>query len=1262
MKINLVSTSRWRRMLGISIAVGLFSNISLGANITSTPALNGSVKGDFESPSLNGASYAYDYDFTHPNGFTFSAGTGISSNGSGFTSANPNAPNGSQVAFIQGSGAYIERTFGFGSNSGRFYRVVFKSALRNRPGEKKRLRVLVDNIEVGEFDIISSNYKVKTTLPIFLNSGQHTIRIVGVNTVSAGNHTAFIDELRLQRVRGWNEPSSWVGGVVPGPNDHAIISSNSVIALGGTMSVNSIKVMGELCVAQNRNLYLASKYIMVMGASARFDIGQKLAPYTMDATITLNADLSHNSSEDETISWPGMGTNFVGAMNSGRIELHGEPKTSWQRIQANVSAGGTTIDIPVTNWEVGDKIVIAPSRSNWLEAEERTITGITNLPGANKRLTLNAPLSYPHTGVIKTYSNGSNSWTADLRAEVGMLTHNIKIQGDANSESDDGFGGHMMIMMDGKAHVSHVELFRMGQKSILGRYPFHWHLLANGGNGQYIENSSVHKSFNRAITIHGTHKTRVDRNVCYDHIGHGVFLEDGSEENNLIRANFVLHTKRPVDGEELIETDNEFNQAQNRSPASFWITNPKNKFHANVAAGTPGTGFWFAFPKKPIGASATDSRFSSIEPYKNPLLLFKDNKCHSSGTGIDVFDQISGTDKLIGNGGWLHNGIHLIENSLFYANKMAIYTGTGNGQAPGAITDNLIFKNNVLVENEVGAMIASYAILESCVVVADSEEGLLPSNKSRRAWRVYDGPGRVENSYFVGWNTHPKANFLMNTGAGVKHTNNWFVGNTTDDGIPRMVLPNYDRPPKYEVGANALEHPRLWSLVLRDEDGGIGGKANTSIVSNHPFLLTGNEYQHSNWTRVYRSDHKFVLSLMRYLGHKDNYPNVTVTRSGNGASEESVFYIGGDENSYKEHHQLPCIANEDFLYTYNYESLPSQKQVLMRMDDAEVGDYYMVCIKNFGKLQGLNIQSSQGIITGQNSLSNLKNAGSSGYLFLNGDLYIRAVATDRKQGFTITWTGIGTYPSKVPDTDGDYMADGLELELGRNPFDASDLAFEFNSYGDFEGWAVSKITSENVSANSINGYGTGDAKLINSDFNFDATEVGTITVRMKSSHNKSVQLFFATSSSPTFAGKVVTAQYTGDGNWQELTFNMSGNASWTGTITKLRLDPTTVNGQSFNIDWIRANNAIQKSLLLAIDSVESEENDLQIVKLFPNPVIDILMFEGLEMDMDYQIVDKLGRVLQKGLTNNFSIQVSNLKEGMYWIHINGETHSFLKKE
>src|SRR5690606_29107231 len=83
---------------------------------------------------------------------------------------------------------------------------------------------------------------------------------------------------------------------------------------------------------------------------------------------------------------------------------------------------------------------------------------------------------------------------------------------------------------------------RMGQHLELARYPIHWHI--NGdAQGQYIQNSAIHDTYSRCVTIHGTDNLRVENNVTYNTVGHCFFMEDGIETGNRLVRNLGIQTK-----------------------------------------------------------------------------------------------------------------------------------------------------------------------------------------------------------------------------------------------------------------------------------------------------------------------------------------------------------------------------------------------------------------------------------------------------------------------------------------------------------------------------------------------------------------------------------------------------------------------------------------------------------------------------------------------------------------------------------------------
>jgi len=87
--------------------------------------------------------------------------------------------------------------------------------------------------------------------------------------------------------------------------------------------------------------------------------------------------------------------------------------------------------------------------------------------------------------------------------------------------------------------IEHVEFTYSGQAFRLGRYAIHFHL--NGRmHGSYVRGCSVHRSFNRAVNVHGTHNLLVEHNVLYDIMGGAFFLEDGIETGNTFQYNLAV--------------------------------------------------------------------------------------------------------------------------------------------------------------------------------------------------------------------------------------------------------------------------------------------------------------------------------------------------------------------------------------------------------------------------------------------------------------------------------------------------------------------------------------------------------------------------------------------------------------------------------------------------------------------------------------------------------------------------------------------------
>jgi len=367
-----------------------------------------------------------------------------------------------------------------------------------------------------------------------------------------------------------------------------VIDPDRRIYLDQDIDVNTLQIDGELMCA-NKDININAKSIMVHGYLT-CDTAEK--PFKKNLIITLEGSKPRSGTE------LGMGDKVLGAMHGGVIRLHGQRHPGWLHLDETANKNSQKIKVSrTTNWRKGDKLVITSTSQNHKEAEIVTIESINGYS-----ITLTKPLNHRHFGEVQTYSNDKQTWEVNTRAEVGLLTRNIKVVGDAQSAQSK-FGAHIMIMSGSESYISDIEMTRVGQYSILGRHPFHWHLVGNA-TGQCIKNSSIYDSYNRCITVHGTNNTLVEGNVCFKHVGHGFFLEDGFETGNVFNRNLGLWTIRPPEKDAILKSDFEKGQAS-QGPATFWISNGNNTFTNNAAAGSDGLSYWYDTEDKVTGPSAS---------------------------------------------------------------------------------------------------------------------------------------------------------------------------------------------------------------------------------------------------------------------------------------------------------------------------------------------------------------------------------------------------------------------------------------------------------------------------------------------------------------------------------------------------------------------------------------------------------------------------------------------------------------------------------
>ena len=454
-------------------------------------------------------------------------------------------------------------------------------------------------------------------------------------------------------VNFWSSIWSWGGQPPPSEGQLAAIPPGIEMVLDVTTPTLKSLILngGTLMFDRDQTgLELNAEYILIVNDGS-LQIGSEDEPYENEASIKLHGNT-------RCIELPIYGCKVLG-VRKGSLELHGKPvANTWTRLAQTANAGDTSITVmdDVSDWKENDEIVI-PSTGHRHSMGENEKLKIASIESDGKTINLQSPLAYKHISISQTFGDH----TVETRAEVGRLTRNVKYQGAQNTEffedipacdkgfdsnqfatqscfkgkfgeelGSDEFGAVTLYAVENRdqneaqIHISYVEFFWVGQAFRVGRYPIHFHMMGNV-TGSYARGCAIHNSFNRAMTIHGITGVIAERIVTYDIKGLSFFIEDGKEENNIIRNNLAVYTKQ---SSSLLNPD--------VTPAAFWVVNPNNELYGNAAAGGTHFGFWYRIQRHPDGPSEDSSYCSN----NVPLGVFRDNSAHTFGWyGIWVFSM-----------------------------------------------------------------------------------------------------------------------------------------------------------------------------------------------------------------------------------------------------------------------------------------------------------------------------------------------------------------------------------------------------------------------------------------------------------------------------------------------------------------------------------------------------------------------------------------------------------------------------------------------
>ena len=439
----------------------------------------------------------------------------------------------------------------------------------------------------------------------------------------------------------WSEPSTWREGRLPAAGENVQITPGTVVTydLAQSPAIRTIHVAGTLRFSREKSTVLSVGLLKITPGEACSEDG-----FVCDAhaapTVTPVGDAARPALEIGTADQPipagvkatirlvyfdGMDKETLPAIMScgGRWDVHGAPMNrTWVKLGADAKKGDATVTLaePVSGWNVGDRVIVTsssevygysdtfrskPGKPAKTNTEERLITAIDGVA-----IKLDRPLSVAHLG------HGA------YRAEVANLSRNVIIE----SADPDGVRGHTMYHAGSTGGISYAEFRHLGKEGILGKYAIHFHLVRDGMRGSGVIGASIWDSQNRWITIHGTDYLLVRDCVGYQSVGHGFFMEDGTEQYNVLDHNLAVqayHGKR-LKGQVL--------GFDNNDGAGFWWANGRNTLVRNVSCENDRYGYKFEMRgKMESRLRMPDGELKTVDARTLPFVRFEGNEAHCDG-------------------------------------------------------------------------------------------------------------------------------------------------------------------------------------------------------------------------------------------------------------------------------------------------------------------------------------------------------------------------------------------------------------------------------------------------------------------------------------------------------------------------------------------------------------------------------------------------------------------------------------------------------
>jgi hypothetical protein len=443
--------------------------------------------------------------------------------------------------------------------------------------------------------------------------------------------------IRSAKSGPWSAADTWEGGTAPSAGARVQIRAGHrvVYDVQSDVAVRSVHIGGTLTFATDRDTRLDAGLIKVQEGDDTSENGfdceahlKERDPGAPRPTLEVGTPdvpvAANHRAVIRLVYCNGMDRETCPAVVccGGCMDLHGAPMNrTWVKLGATARAGDTTVTLAeaVTGWRPGDRVILTatlrqnkqkktfrPSVRDDTQTEERVVNAIDS-----SKVTLDRPLAFEHKG------------DGDYRGEVANLSRNVVVESAEPAKAR----GHTMYHKYSAGSISYAEFRHLGKEGVLGKYAIHYHLCGDTMRGSSVIGASIWDSGNRWLTIHGTNYLVVRDCVGYRSVGHGFFLEDGTEVFNVLDRNLAVQalTTKPLPKQVLPFDKND--------GSGFWWANSLNTFTRNVAAECDEYGYFFQAVKTAdfdpvLAVQQPDGSKRKVDIRTLPFVRFEDNEAH----------------------------------------------------------------------------------------------------------------------------------------------------------------------------------------------------------------------------------------------------------------------------------------------------------------------------------------------------------------------------------------------------------------------------------------------------------------------------------------------------------------------------------------------------------------------------------------------------------------------------------------------------------